>query len=198
MPRIYCKDGVSLSVQASDRHYSYGKTASGEIIRKSDEGPWYALEVGFLLHAEVPKEWSFIENHCSALSLHDRLGVPMDIINPIYCVDATELRSFIEAHGGEAEGAEMLSFKARDKFEELRRAMDEETAIWKEIAEGLPSKNEGLRRIEMRSLFFDYDQALANTRKLEAEWQEIWKEAETAYTGELKKLEAAMQEAAAK
>lgn len=103
-------------------------------MKGDDEGPWYALEVGFLLRTEVPKEWPFVENHPSALSLHDRTSVPMDITTPIFCVDVDELRKFIEVHGGEVEGAELYAFQARDKFDELRRTMDEESAVWGQIA----------------------------------------------------------------
>ncbi len=95
MPRIHCVDGVSLSVQASRDHYS---------SPKGDLAPFTALEVGFLTGAEYPKEWSFIENHRSALSSHDHTGVDIDAMMPfvpIYTVDLVVLKKFIEDHGGE-------------------------------------------------------------------------------------------------
>ncbi len=37
LPKIKCKDGFSLSVQASRMHYCYPRT---------DKGPWHAFELG--------------------------------------------------------------------------------------------------------------------------------------------------------
>lgn len=53
-PRINCKDGVSLSVQADEHKYC---------LPRHDEGPHHAVEVGYICDAEgesmsPPESWA--------------------------------------------------------------------------------------------------------------------------------------------
>ena len=188
MPRIYCKDRVSLSVQASSQHYAPTKANPG-IARGDDEGPWIALEVAYL-SIPVPFEWqaAFVESHWSAFKKHDRGSVPDDdvIANPIYCLDVEEIRRFIEDHGGEAEGAELLRLQVLDKFAELRRAVEEETAIWSQIDEA--SEKNANPAFAARIMALDYNRAFDTVRRLTGEWQALRLKAQIAYTDELTRI----------
>jgi len=82
-PRIKCVDGVSLSVQASQ--YAY-------CLPRQDEGPYHAVEVGFIEDADgkpmvPPESWAeFADGQFPS----DVYGyVPVEIVE-----------SFIETHGG--------------------------------------------------------------------------------------------------
>jgi len=82
--RVVCKDGTSLSVQASRTHYC---------TPRDDDGPYIAVEVGFILDADEnavtpPDEW---REHSDGSSFpNDVYGyVPVELVE-----------SFIESHGG--------------------------------------------------------------------------------------------------
>lgn len=49
-----------------------------------------------------------------------------------------------------------------------------------------------MRRLAARTLSFDYEQALARVRAVEAEWQALRKQAEEAFDRELKEIEVAI------
>lgn len=82
-PRIICKDGVSLSVQASE--YTYCSP-------RNNKGPHYQKEVGFILDAEgkdltPPDSW---RDYADGEFPSDVYGyVPVKLIE-----------EFIESHGG--------------------------------------------------------------------------------------------------
>lgn len=83
-PRIECVDGVSLSVQADEGMYCRPRT---------DEGPHYEVEVGFILDADgatvtPPDTWK---------KYVDDEDFPSDVYGyvPVELVEA-----FIELHGG--------------------------------------------------------------------------------------------------
>lgn len=77
-PRIHCKDGFSLSVQARSSSYCEPR---------DDHGPWFAVEVGF--PSEEPK---YIMSYCE------------DVSNPtgtVYAYVPIELvEKLIDYHGG--------------------------------------------------------------------------------------------------
>ena len=49
LPRLHLKDGVSLSVQASENHYARPR---------ADAGPYTAVEVGFVQECAPPDAWA--------------------------------------------------------------------------------------------------------------------------------------------
>lgn len=73
---IVCKDGTTLSVQASEGHYCEPR---------NNQGPWYAVEVGYP-SAKPPIKW---EKFCDGVDVYARVPV-------------TEVKAFINQHGGEA------------------------------------------------------------------------------------------------
>lgn len=82
-PRIVCKDGVSLSVQAGEYLYSCPRV---------NEGPYFAVEVGFIENADKtqaapPDTW---RERADGSFPSDVYGyVPTEIVE-----------AFIEEHGG--------------------------------------------------------------------------------------------------
>ena len=99
MPRIVCKDGVSLSVQAFDDFGGFG------CYCKPKFPPYKVVEVAFIAGTELPEEWrnAFVENHHSALITHDKGDLEVGIFDcEVYALTVEEVKSFIEAHGGEA------------------------------------------------------------------------------------------------
>ena len=82
-PRIQCADGVSLSVQADEYKYC---------SPRSDEGPHYKVEVGFIRDANnvqmtPPDTW---QNYADG-------KFPSDVYG---CVPVELVEAFIESHGG--------------------------------------------------------------------------------------------------
>jgi len=83
-PRIKCVDGVSLSVQADKYKYCSPRT---------DEGPHYAVEVGFIYDADdkpmaPPDTWREYSDG----------EFPSDVYG---YVPAEMVEAFIESHGGQ-------------------------------------------------------------------------------------------------
>lgn len=78
--RIECKDGTTLSVQASHTHYCTPRT---------DTGPYSAVEVGYPT-ADPPDSW---------LPYADGDEIPSDVYG---YVPVEMVREFIEMHGGES------------------------------------------------------------------------------------------------
>lgn len=82
-PRINCKDGVSLSVQADEHKYC---------LPRHDEGPHHAVEVGYICDAEgesmsPPESWA---PYADGMFPSDVYGyVPTELVE-----------EFIESHGG--------------------------------------------------------------------------------------------------
>jgi hypothetical protein len=189
MPRIYCKDGVSLSVQASSQHYAQTKENLG-LTEGDDQGPWHTLEVGFLSGSEVPKFWHFIENHYTALDRHDHTGVDLDVKMPlisVYTVSVNVLGLFIEEHGGEIEDGKVvmprdlhtevmeLRQKSAAKHVEVRRAEEKCRAIEKiadsEVFARMPVIGDAeAGRIYLEKYADKYDAAVRETRRLCEEW----------------------------
>jgi GR25 family glycosyltransferase involved in LPS biosynthesis len=94
VPRIVCKDGTVLSVQASVDHY-----ASCDSIK------WTFLEVACLENA--PANWSANNEYFTqAYRHHDCTGwvIGNDYGFTVYMhVAVEEVKTFIDSHGGEAE-----------------------------------------------------------------------------------------------
>lgn len=80
MPGIVCKDGVTLSVQASNHHYCSPRT---------NDAPWSTVEVGFP-SVVPPQAWEQYADEWS-----DPKGTVYGYI-PVELV-----REFIKLHGGE-------------------------------------------------------------------------------------------------
>ena len=78
--RIVCKDGTSLSVQASFGHYC---------TPRNDEGPWTAVEVGFP-SACPPESWA---------EYAEDWNNPLDTVYGY--VPVQMVQHFISLHGGE-------------------------------------------------------------------------------------------------
>lgn len=83
-PRVFCNDGTSLSIQASRGHYCQPR---------EDEGPYWAMEVGFIKDANgneltPPESWA---------EYADGPKFPNDVYGyvPVEMIDA-----FIADHGG--------------------------------------------------------------------------------------------------
>jgi hypothetical protein len=106
--------------------------------------------------------------------------------NPVYCLDIDEIRRFIEDHGGEAEGAELLRWQVSDKFNELTRATQEEQAVWVKIDDAF-EKDTNLA-FAARVLALDYNRTFDTVRRLEGEWHALRLQAQIAYTDELTKI----------
>src|SRR5665213_326134 len=135
MPRIRCKDGVSLSVQASSRHLA--KNKPGSDWSESDAGPWCALEVAYISIApRIPAEWEqyVVGSLYSTKERHDCTGLDSHWVPRTYCIPLEEIRNFIEVHGGEIEDLHlevvMLREKVDEKYNELQRAQEKERSIW--------------------------------------------------------------------
>ena len=75
-PNIVCADGTSLSVQASQSHYS---------LPREDFGPYTAVEVGYP-SADVPESW----NEFKQGDLNVFAFVPVELV-----------RAYVASHGGE-------------------------------------------------------------------------------------------------
>jgi hypothetical protein len=87
-PRTICSDGTSLSIQASRTHYC---------TPREDEGPYLALEVGYILDANgdqltPPESWA---------DYTDGSEFPNDVYG---YVPVELIESFIANHGGRANG----------------------------------------------------------------------------------------------
>lgn len=86
-PRTICSDGVSLSIQASRTHYCKPR---------EDEGPYVAMEVGFIYDANgdqlsPPETWA---------DYTDGPEFPNDVYG---YVPVEMIESFIADHGGRKE-----------------------------------------------------------------------------------------------
>jgi hypothetical protein len=77
-PPIHCKDGTTLSIQASRLHYCRPRT---------DDGPYTKVEVGYP-DIDPPPSWSEYADGEYPSSVYGY--VPIDLV-----------REFIESHGGE-------------------------------------------------------------------------------------------------
>ena len=85
--RIECNDGITLSVQASEHHYSRPR---------DNYGPYALVEVGFP-SVEPPESWA---------EYFDGNWKTDDRTDSVYGYIPVELvREYIEAHGGEKEQA---------------------------------------------------------------------------------------------
>ena len=85
-PRVYCNDGVSLSIQAGKSKYC---------TPRDDDGPYWTMEVGFIRDANgvlmaPPESWA----------AHSDGPFPSSIYGyvPVEMIDA-----FIAEHGGKKE-----------------------------------------------------------------------------------------------
>ena len=86
--RTICSDGTSLSIQASRTHYCRPR---------EDEGPYLAMEVGYILDANgnqltPPESW---------VDYTDGPAFPSDVYG---YVPVELIESFIADHGGRANG----------------------------------------------------------------------------------------------
>jgi hypothetical protein len=79
LPRVVCKDGVTLSVQASRTHYC---------LPRDDLGPYVAFEVGFP-SVKPPRTW---KQYC------EDWKTPTETVYS--CVPASVVERFIKRHGG--------------------------------------------------------------------------------------------------
>jgi hypothetical protein len=87
VPPITCRDGFTMSVQASSAHYS---------IPRGDTGPWAAVEVGFPNRIE-PLLWPWVEGG----------GHPADWCDAVYpFVPVAVVAAVVELHGGLGDPAE--------------------------------------------------------------------------------------------
>lgn len=78
-PQIMLNNGMSISVQASGRHYC---------VPKTNKGPYTHVEVGVFNDAEVPEDWAKYEDDNNGVFGY----VPVELV-----------RKFIEGCGGEIE-----------------------------------------------------------------------------------------------
>jgi len=86
VPRIVCKDGVSLSVQASEFHYCSP--------RENDAEPYLSKEVGYIKDAEgkqliPPRSWKAYSDGEFPSSVYGYVPVAL-------------IEKFIKKHGGVA------------------------------------------------------------------------------------------------
>lgn len=78
-PRVVCKDGVSLSIQASETAYC---------TPRGNQGPYTEMEVGFVHGAKVPDTW---------LEYSDDGEITSDVFG---YVPVKLIQEFIDIHGG--------------------------------------------------------------------------------------------------
>lgn len=144
MPRIRCKDGASLSVQASLDHFSYPFRSNG---------PWDFLEVAFLSGASVPPDWHCVQERSYEVferHAHEGIDTSRMASAAVYSVEIEKLRAFIEAHGGELkEGKKPVSRDVHAQIADLHRKI-EETYIALSLAQ---SKIGRIWAIEIGELF---------------------------------------------
>ena len=81
--QVICKDGTTLSVQASDFHYC---------TPRSDTGPWNTVEVGYFTNpmgrTYTPRGWKSLNDSTDIYS-----RVPIDVVV-----------AFVDKHGGDTTG----------------------------------------------------------------------------------------------
>lgn len=88
-PRLFCKDGTSLSLQASEYHYC---------TPRDNSGPYSHMEIGFVLDENsnptpLPEEFDIYADDLAENRISSVYGyVPVELIE-----------SFIESHGGRME-----------------------------------------------------------------------------------------------
>jgi hypothetical protein len=83
VPKIRCKDGFKVSVQASAYHYC---------IPRDSEGPWEAVELGFPTE-QIPELSQYAESEDHTETVFTQ--VPIE-----------ELLAVLDSHGGIKEGSE--------------------------------------------------------------------------------------------
>jgi hypothetical protein len=185
MPRIHCKDGLSLSIQASAEHFSWPF---------SSNGPWTDLEVAFLSDwVATPNDWKPVSHGEQGFGLHDHTGIDTKrIMNPpdVYVVPVEKLREFIESHGGEADEpmdeiealqAQVNALREAEdrKWAELESAQAKERAIWDvQIAEVFGLVPDTIDQAEANRIVLEkymdgYDTALKEVNRLFDEWSAL-------------------------
>ena len=94
LKQVVCKDGTTISVQASQNHYC---------SPRNDYGPWYAVEVGF--PSVCPEPWAEWATYC------EDKDKPTETVYGWVPVSVVE--QFVEAHGGVDDGLSGAQWAAR-------------------------------------------------------------------------------------
>ena len=177
MPRIYCKDGVSLSVQASSQHYSPTK-ATPALRRANDEGPWIALKSATL---SCPVPTNGATTSLKTTGPHSR-NTTVEASRRHRQPDLVHRRrGTSEFHRGSRRRSgrwRTLCFQSPRQVRRTTPGNGRGGGDLGRIALSLTSARPDIQQMAIQALAFDYYQSTAVVRKLEGEWRALWKEAE--------------------